>query len=115
MSQVVAIEDHQVDNARALGIFGLLAGTVASGGLLLFWAMAMRVLFSGPEGGMIVDLGLTGIWNTIVVGYPAIAAAGILTGLALFGLKKYKEAAGAAMLGPIVVVATYFGLLFFFH
>lgn len=115
MHEVMTIEDHQVDNARALGFFGLAAGIIASGGLLLFWAMGMRLLFDGWEGGSIIDIDLQGLWRTAVVGYPVWAGAGIVIGLVLFGLRKYKEAAGAAMIGPMGAVAIYLGLLFFYH
>lgn len=99
-----------VDNERLLGALGMAVGFLGSFMIAIFWAMG-AVLKLTHNGGTIVQLHLTGIWNTLFWAFPVVAAGSVVIALGLFLLKRFKEAAGIAALPTVLVVLYYLALV----
>lgn len=95
-----------VDNERLLGAFGMVFGFLGTFMIAVFWSMG-AVLKATHNGGTIVQLNLTGIWNTLFWLFPVVAAGSVVLALGLFWLKRFKEAAGIAA-APVALVVLYY-------
>jgi magnesium-transporting ATPase (P-type) len=103
---------EDVDNERLFSVYGMIFGYLGTFLFAIFWAMA-AVLKATGNGGTIVQLHLTGLWNTLFWAFPVVSLASVVLGLGLFALKRYKEAAGIAALPTIGVVVYYLALVQF--
>jgi len=103
---------EDVDNERLFSVYGMIFGFLSTFLFGLFWLMA-AVLKATGNGGTIVQINLTGLWNTAFWAFPVAALGSILLGLGLFAMKRYKEAAGIAALPSIGVVVYYLALVQF--
>lgn len=102
--------EPQVDNERVLGLYGVILGSIATFMVSVFWAMG-AVLKATGNGGIIVQLDLQGIWNTLFWAFPFVALGAIVLSVAAFALGRAKEAAGIALLPAVGVVLYYFALV----
>lgn len=113
MASVSIGRANGVDNERLLGALGMIVGFLGSFMIGIFWSMG-AVLKATHNGGTIVQLHLTGIWNTLFWAYPIVVAGSVVLALGLFLMKRFKEAAGMASL-PIVLVVLYYLALVQIH
>lgn len=102
--------EDRVDNERVLGVYGIVLGALPAMGILVFWSMGAIQLFTG-NGGLINELQLTGAWRFLYLAYPVVLLLALLAALGAFALKRYKEAAGLAMLPVLGVLVYYFALV----
>ena len=100
----------RVDNDRVLGVYGIILGALPAALILIFWSMGAVHLFTG-NGGLINELQLTGAWRFLFLSYPVVLVLALLAALGAFALKRYKEAAGIAMLPLAGVLVYYFALV----
>ena len=100
----------RVDNERVLGVYGIILGILPGALVLIFWAMGALHLLTG-NGGLINELQLTGAWRFLFLSYPVVLVLAFLAALGAFAIKRYKEAAGIAMLPVIGVVVYYLALV----
>ncbi len=110
MASVSIRTTGEVDNERLLAAFGMAAGFLGTFMIGIFWAMG-AVLKATHNGGIIVQLHLTGIWNTLFWLFPVVAAGSVVLALGLFLLKRFKEAAGMAALPTLLVIVYYLALV----
>lgn len=100
----------KVDNERVLSLYGIILATLPSFGVLFFWTIGAVGLLTG-QGGQILDLQLTGIWRTAFLAMPVVALVCLVGAVALFALRRHKEAAGLAGLPVLATLAYYFALV----
>ncbi len=112
MASVSIKGTEDVDNERLLSVYGMIFGFLGTFLFGIFWIMA-AVLKATGNGGIIVQIGLTGLWNTFFWAFPVAALGSIVLGAGLFALKRFKEAAGIAALPTIGVVLYYLALVQF--
>jgi len=98
-----------VDNERVLGVYGLIFGTLATFGVLFFWAIGARLLLT-QNGGLINELGLTGAWRWSFMAYPFVALLSLVVAVALTMFGRVKEGVGMSFLGPTGVVLYFLAL-----
>ena len=89
-----------------LGVYGIILGLLPAVLILVFWSMGALHLLTG-NGGLINELQLTGAWRFLFLSYPVVLVLALLAALGAFALKRYKEAAGIAML-PVAGVLVYY-------
>ena len=99
-----------VDNERLLSALGMVVGFLGTFMIGIFWAMG-AVLKATHNGGTVVQLHLTGIWNTLFWAFPVVAAGSVVLALGLFFLKRFKEAAGMVGLPVVLVILYYLALV----
>lgn len=102
--------EEKVDNERLLGVFGMIFGFLGTFLIGIFWIMAAVLKFTG-NGGIIVQLDLQGIWNTLFWAFPFVALGSIVLALGAFALGRAKEAAGISFLPTIAVTLYYLALV----
>ena len=101
--------DTDLTTERTLSLYGLLFGAIGAGGILFFWVIA-AILDATNNGGLIVQLGLEGLWRTAFLSYPIVAIVALLGGQALWFLKRDREA--VAITGaPVALTAGFYLLL----
>ncbi len=91
---------------RSPTVFGWLFALLGSGAGLLFWVMGAIVLITG-NGGLIVQLGLEGVWLTLFLAYPFVFVAALLGGVALVALKRDLESIGVVG-SPLALALLYY-------
>lgn len=106
----VANSEPKVDNERLLGLFGMIFGVLGTFGVGLFWSMGMNILRTN-EGGIVAELQLKGLWNTLFWAYPFVAIGAVVLALGAFAIGRVKEAAGISFLPVVGVVLYYFALV----
>lgn len=106
----VGNDEEKVDNERLLGVFGIIFGFLGTFMVSIFWTMAAVLKFTG-NGGIIVQLDLQGVWNTLFWAFPIVALGSVVVTLAAFALGRAKEAAGIAFLPTIAVTLYYLALV----
>src|SRR5690625_1579374 len=85
--------EPEVDNERLLGVYGIIFGFLGTFMISIFWSMG-AVLKATGEDGTIVQLGLTGLWNTAFWSFPFVAVGAVVLALGAFAVGRAKEAAG---------------------
>jgi len=100
----------RVDNERVLGVYGIILGALPGALVLIFWTMGAVHLLTG-NGGLINELQLTGAWRVLFFSYPVVLLVAVLAALGAFALKRYKEAAGIALLPVAGVILYYLALV----
>jgi len=63
------------------------------------------------DGGLMLDLGLTGLWRTLYFALPVVVLVCIAGAVGLFALRRHKEAVGLAGLPVIATIAYYLALV----
>lgn len=101
--------DTDLTTERTLSLYGFLFGAIGAGGILFFWVIA-ALLDATNNGGLIVQLGLDGLWRTAFLSYPIVAIVALFAGSALWLLKRDREAVAVAG-APIALAAGYYLLL----
>lgn len=112
MASVSIKRSGGVENEALLSVYGMILGYLGSFMIAVFWAMG-AVLKATGNGGTIVQQHLEGVWNVLFWSFPFVVLGSIVLGLALFAVKRYKEAAGVAALPVVGVVLYYFALVHF--
>jgi len=102
--------ESEVDNARVLGVYGIILGALPGVLVLVFWSMGAIQLLTG-NGGLINELQLSGVWRWLYFSYPVVLVVAVLLSLGAFAMKRYMEAAGLALLPVIGVVLYYLALV----
>jgi len=103
-------DDDAVDNERVLSLYGIILASVAALGILFFWTMGAIGLLTG-NGGLMLDLQLTGIWRTLFLAAPIIVLVCVVGAVGLFAARRHKEAVGLAGLPFLGALAYYFALV----
>ena len=101
---------NHVDNERVLSLFGIILGSIPALGILFFWTIGAIGLLTN-DAGLILDLRLSGLWLTLFWAAPIIVFASILGAIALFALRRHKEAVALAGLPVIATLLYYFALV----
>lgn len=112
MASASITRSQEPDNTALLSLYGMILGFLGSLIIGVFWAMGANLKATG-NGGTIVQQQLSGLWNTLFWAYPFVVVGTIVIGIGLFAIKRYKEAAGIAVLPILGVVAYYFALVTF--
>lgn len=94
------------DEGQALGFFGIALANLLTFGILYFWIMG-AVLLVTQNGGLIVELGLTGTLRTLYFAYPVIALLSLTCWL--FYLAR-REIAALLVAGTPIALATLYYL-----
>lgn len=105
--------DPEVDTERLLGVYGIIFGFLGTFMIAIFWSMGAVLKMTG-EDGTIVQLGLTGLWNTLFWAFPFVAIGSVVLALGAFAVGRAKEAAGIAALPVIGTVLYYVALVQFY-
>ena len=100
----------RMDNERVLSLFGIIMGSIPALGILYFWTMGAIGLLTN-DAGLILDLQLSGVWLTLFWAAPIVVFGSILGAIALFALRRHKEAAALAGLPVLATLAYYFALV----
>lgn len=98
------------DNERVLSLFGIILAGIGSLGIFFFWAMGAIGLIT-HNGGLILDLQLTGIWRTLFFALPVVVVVCVVGSIGLFALRRHKEAVALAGLPTLATLAYYFALV----
>ncbi len=96
---------------RSPTVFGWLFALLGSASVLLFWAMGAIGLVTS-NGGLIVQLGLDGVWRTLFFAYPFVFVAALLGGIALVALKRDLESIGLVGSPLALAVLYYLALIY---
>jgi hypothetical protein len=99
-----------VDNERVLSLYGVILASIGALGVLFFWTMGAIGLLTN-DGGLILDLRLTGVWRTLYFALPVVVLVCVAGAIGLFALRRHKEAVGLAGLPVIATIAYYFALV----
>lgn len=86
----------------------LYALALAIGGalfVLFFWAIAAVKIQTGS--GLIAQLGLSGLWQTLFYAYPFVTFLAVVGGIVAYLVDRYEAALGFAGL-PVAGVAVYY-------
>jgi len=102
--------DDAVDNERVLSLYGIILAGIGGLGILFFWAMGAIGLLTN-DGGLMLELQLTGLWRTLYFALPVVVLVSLAGAVGLFALRRHKEAAGLAGLPIIATLAYYFALV----
>lgn len=111
-----AVTNHQatpndtVDNERVLSLYGIILASIGGLGILFFWSMGAIGLLT-HNGGLMLDLRLTGLWRTLYFALPIVVFVCVAGAVGLFALRRHKEAVGLAGLPILATLAYYFALV----
>src|SRR5690606_41929579 len=87
--------ETEVDNARVLGVYGIILGALPGVLVLVFWSMGAIQVLTG-NGGLINELQLSGAWRWRFFSYPIVLVAAVLLALGAFARKRCLAAARPA-------------------
>lgn len=102
--------EADVDNAGVLGVYGIILGALPALLVFIIWSMGAVQLLTG-DGGLINELQLSGAWRWLYLSYPVVIVVALLLAIGAYAMKRYREAAGLAMLPVIGVVVYYLALV----
>lgn len=102
--------DDAGDNERVLSLYGIILASIGGLGILFFWSMGAIALLT-DDGGLMLDLRLTGLWRTLFFALPVVVLASIVGAIGLFALRRHKEAVGLAGLPILATLAYYFAMV----
>jgi len=105
-----AAASNGVDNERVLSLYGIILGSIPALGIFFFWTIGAIGLLTN-DAGLILDLRLSGLWLTPFWALPFVVFGSILGAIALFALRRHKEAVALAGLPVIATIAYYFALV----
>lgn len=99
-----------VDNERVLSLYGVILASIGALGVLFFWTMGAIGLLTN-DGGLVLDLRLTGVWRTLYFALPVVVLVCVAGAVGLFALRRHKEAVGLAGLPVAATIAYYLALV----
>jgi hypothetical protein len=98
-------------NDRSPTVFGWVFALAGSGAVLLFWTMGAIDLLT-RDGGLIVQLGLQGVWRALFLAYPFVFVACLVLGAVLVALRRDLESIAVAGAPAALALLYYFALLY---